>query len=280
MVPLVAAAGSAAIDLAGNWIGQEASLKKNKELMDYQYDKDVEMWEKANAYNDPSQQMARLKNAGLNPNLVYGNGSVVGNTSTATPSYKAPTADYTIPKVGMMEKYNQIRQNEEFQQTQDALQQQYQASTDKTYADMLLTLDSLGEHRPAQRSLWESQKGVNTSNVRKNDTISDLNEFQLGRNQKFLPYQEEALRLQNRNLSMEIQNKASDLLTKMATRSNMRQDYYLKALTGKEKERNIINQRSGTNPWSTLMRVIGAGGNKIDLDKEQIIDGVHWNPNK
>lgn len=32
-------------------------------------------WHMQNAYNDPSQQMARLKNAGLNPNLVYGHGA-------------------------------------------------------------------------------------------------------------------------------------------------------------------------------------------------------------
>lgn len=49
-----------------------------------------EMWNLANQYNSPEQQMARLKSAGLNPNLVYGNGSVVGNTSTSTPNYQAP----------------------------------------------------------------------------------------------------------------------------------------------------------------------------------------------
>lgn len=32
-------------------------------------------WHMQNAYNDPASQMDRLKNAGLNPNLVYGNGA-------------------------------------------------------------------------------------------------------------------------------------------------------------------------------------------------------------
>lgn len=39
------------------------------------------MWNAQNAYNTPAEQMKRLKDAGLNPMLVYGHGSVVGNTA-------------------------------------------------------------------------------------------------------------------------------------------------------------------------------------------------------
>lgn len=39
-------------------------------------------WNRVNAYNSPQQQMQRLKEAGLNPNLVYGSG---GAESTASP---------------------------------------------------------------------------------------------------------------------------------------------------------------------------------------------------
>ena len=40
-------------------------------------------WHKQNEYNHPAAQMARLKNAGLNPNLIYGTSpsSAVGNAS-------------------------------------------------------------------------------------------------------------------------------------------------------------------------------------------------------
>lgn len=40
-------------------------------------------WNLANDYNHPIQQMERLKAAGLNPLLVYGSGSVSGNTTSA-----------------------------------------------------------------------------------------------------------------------------------------------------------------------------------------------------
>lgn len=42
----------------------------------------LDQWNRENAYNDPSAVMARLKNAGLNPDLVYGNGAA--NASAAS----------------------------------------------------------------------------------------------------------------------------------------------------------------------------------------------------
>lgn len=66
----------------------------NMRLAEYQYSKDLEMWNRQNMYNRPEAQMQRLKDAGLNPNLVYGSGSVSGNTSSQLPKYNAPTLDY------------------------------------------------------------------------------------------------------------------------------------------------------------------------------------------
>lgn len=67
----------------------------NRELAEYQYSKDVEMWNRGNTYNSPTAQMQRLREAGLNPNLVYGSGSVAGNTSGQLPKYSAPTMSYS-----------------------------------------------------------------------------------------------------------------------------------------------------------------------------------------
>lgn len=43
----------------------------------------MKAWQIANDYNHPVQQMERLRAAGLNPLLVYGSGSVSGNTTSA-----------------------------------------------------------------------------------------------------------------------------------------------------------------------------------------------------
>lgn len=72
----------------------------NRELAEYSYGKDLEMWEKGNLYNSPSAQMDRLRSAGLNPNLVYGSGSAAGNSAGTLPKYNAPRMDYNyLPPV-------------------------------------------------------------------------------------------------------------------------------------------------------------------------------------
>nr|WAE43354.1 MAG: DNA pilot protein [Microviridae sp.] len=64
----------------------------NMKMAKYQYSQEMDMWNKANAYNSPSAQMDRLKAAGLNPNLIYGNGSAAtGQTANQLPRYQAPT---------------------------------------------------------------------------------------------------------------------------------------------------------------------------------------------
>lgn len=72
----------------------QQTIQANKELSKYSYDRDLEMWRLANEYNNPSSQMQRLKAAGLNPNLAYSSGNVGGMSSTQTPKYNTPRADY------------------------------------------------------------------------------------------------------------------------------------------------------------------------------------------
>ena len=72
--------------------------KANMEIAKYQarwqqqenekaYQRSLNMWNLQNEYNSPTQQMARIRAAGLNPNLVYGNG-VTGNSTGSTPQYE------------------------------------------------------------------------------------------------------------------------------------------------------------------------------------------------
>lgn len=72
----------------------DKTIAANKALAEYQYSKDVEMWNRGNVYNSPMEQMARLKSAGLNPNMVYGSGSAAGMSAGQLPKYNAPTVNY------------------------------------------------------------------------------------------------------------------------------------------------------------------------------------------
>lgn len=80
---LASSIGGALVGGAFGLAGQKLQTKQEKELMQYQFDLQKQMFDYQAAYNSPSAQMGRLRAAGLNPNLVYGNGSVV-NTNTAT----------------------------------------------------------------------------------------------------------------------------------------------------------------------------------------------------
>lgn len=78
----------------------DKTIAANKWLAEYQYQKDLEMWNKGNMYNSPLEQMKRLKGAGLNPNLVYGSGSAAGMSAGQLPKYNAPSVDYNyVPAV-------------------------------------------------------------------------------------------------------------------------------------------------------------------------------------
>lgn len=49
----------------------------NIDLQNYAYNKNLEQWHLENAYNSPIAQVARFKSAGLNPNLIYGDGGAM-----------------------------------------------------------------------------------------------------------------------------------------------------------------------------------------------------------
>lgn len=72
----------------------DKTIQANRAMAEYQYSKDLEMWNRGNMYNAPQAQMERLKKAGLNPNMVYGSGNPVGASSAQLPKYNAPTASY------------------------------------------------------------------------------------------------------------------------------------------------------------------------------------------
>lgn len=88
------------VNTAGSLLGQGLSYKKQKQLAKYQYDLNMQAWREQTAYNSPAAQMQRLVDAGLNPNLVYGNGNVA-NAADAPPQYEAPRVNFdTNPNLG------------------------------------------------------------------------------------------------------------------------------------------------------------------------------------
>jgi hypothetical protein len=73
---------------------RKKAFKRSKQLMDKQFKMDKDMFDYQNAYNTPVQQMQRLKDAGLNPALMYGQGTT-GNANNMVQSKFTELSPYT-----------------------------------------------------------------------------------------------------------------------------------------------------------------------------------------
>lgn len=74
----------------------DKTFGQNQSLAEQDYQRNLNMWNLQNQYNSPTMQMARLRAAGLNPNLVYGGGNVSGLTTSNAPQMQS--AQYNAPQ--------------------------------------------------------------------------------------------------------------------------------------------------------------------------------------
>lgn len=103
---LFSALGSAALGMVdtvtNNYFNKKAASKQNA----YQWD----FWHANNDYNSPKSQMQRLEEAGLNPNLVYGNGGATHQATMATAPKVNPTQSNIL---GSLQAFNQMENTRE-----------------------------------------------------------------------------------------------------------------------------------------------------------------------
>ena len=99
----IAAAIAGGVGLVTNLINrrsQKKTARRNRQFARDQYNKQradaLTDWNAANKYNAPEEQMNRLRQGGLNPNLVYGKGAQ--NTADAVRSSSAQVPSEIAPK--------------------------------------------------------------------------------------------------------------------------------------------------------------------------------------
>lgn len=93
ILPLLAAVAGGALV---NWLGNRQVNFQNQVNATDQRKFDLQMWNLNNQYNSPVAQMGRLKEAGLNPNLIYGSGSASTGLSSSYPKAQIPTVVNTM----------------------------------------------------------------------------------------------------------------------------------------------------------------------------------------
>ncbi|AXH75683.1 MAG: DNA pilot protein [Microviridae sp.] len=108
--------GSAALTNSAN--SRYATMQYNIERKDALAD-----WERVNNYNKPSAQMQRYKEAGLNPNLIYGQGNegqAIHSPQTKNVNFKAPEPIGAATVQELQQMYNKPLQSAQISNTEAA----------------------------------------------------------------------------------------------------------------------------------------------------------------
>ena len=118
----------------------------------------LSMWNRQNEYNSPVAQMARLKQAGLNPMLVYGGGNVTGNSASSIAQ-----AETYANKTNTMASVEGLQALANLKQT-GAQTENTQVNTGATKANTLATYQDIKNMQTAnalqQAQLEEQQQNV------------------------------------------------------------------------------------------------------------------------
>lgn len=99
----------------GNIALTEQQLENNLQLADHQFSKNLEMWNIQNAYNSPESQMARYKQAGLNPALMYGQGT--SGNAQQMPQYQSPHSERALVDYRGKQAFNPMQSLFDYQQS-------------------------------------------------------------------------------------------------------------------------------------------------------------------
>lgn len=189
--------GSSIISSAfGSLFGDNSAKKQFKyqqELNREAFQHDVDMWNRQNAYNTPSAQMERLQAAGLNPNLVYGNGGAT-NTANNAPSYNAGSApDVSSARAAAASLANQgfnTALNFQMQQVQAAnLQadtelkntqgQLNQTNNEVALLDKYLKQNTVDDNIRYQLEKWKQDLVLGRNQIKLGDQQFTLNMYQM-----------------------------------------------------------------------------------------------------
>lgn len=146
-----------------------------------QYRQMNEMQDKMNAYNAPVAQMARLRAAGLNPNLVYANGgaviqSAVGNAPQ--PAHTTPIDTQGVLQmvqtiVGAMLEKDKIQAQKDVTEMQTQSSEKIAEGHDTTQKEVTGMQTKSNENIATERNTTE--KEMNTDRINSTEKIADAN---------------------------------------------------------------------------------------------------------
>ena len=138
------AGGTALAGTAGNIISKRRQNKKSQQheidMYERQRRDNLEYWSLQNKYNNPQSQMQRLKQGGLNPNLVYGqsSGAAAGNAG-AIQSATAKSPQFDSPDLSGLSNSGGLAVNAYYDaQVKQAQTNNIEADTNTKFQEALL----------------------------------------------------------------------------------------------------------------------------------------------
>ena len=169
-----------------NRLNRQFQREENQKARDY----NTQMWEKNNEYNDPAQQMARLKNAGINPHLAYSQGGVTNTSSSPASSNASSMPEGRAPQLDVNAMLNARLVGEQINNIKaDTAKKQAEAQnigTDtegKTLANGITTkvLENWNNTYEADMNYKKSSTSVNYSNIQVNDKKIEVSDMDIKR---------------------------------------------------------------------------------------------------
>lgn len=158
-------------------------MDQSKKLMRYQSELQQKMIDQANLYNHPVNQMARLREAGLNPNLAYGSG-VSGNQSEpgkVSAVSRDAGIDLNVDAIAQMKLQREMTQqaikNSQWQSVESMTRATQNMLKNKlmrqTFSDQVRQIHENVEH--TIQSMRESAQRINESQERTNNLVVEAN---------------------------------------------------------------------------------------------------------
>lgn len=166
--PWVAAIGGASNLGSGlfGYFGQKKANETNLKIAREANAANLDLWNKTNEYNSPAMQMARYKEAGLNPALIYGNGS--SSAGNAPQPQRWETAQ-VVNEMDSISKMDAL----------PALSLYQDIKVKKAQEDQIRANTELIKRKEVNENLRQRLIGAQSA----------FQEFNLAKNAKLLPYQ-------------------------------------------------------------------------------------------
>lgn len=158
---------------------RKAYIKLAKEMAEYNNQMAEKHWQMQNEYNAPSAQMARYKEAGLNPYLVYGN---MENSAGAISTPAAETPDISEP-VG----FNPLKALSDSVVAYQNIVAQEQANTNAKIQSDILAAQAVSAQAKAEMDQFKARHQEEKYSVEKAilDTKNQRDAFELTLSQKY-----------------------------------------------------------------------------------------------